>query len=384
MKSLIRVAMLVMICLFTMPVFAQDDPIDPDAELTEVFTNADGDITVNYLAGMSITESNYQIFLEFDELSNDYISIATPRAIEFFDIPADTLQTLSESVYNTFIDTIEGMPSYEEALGEVTVGDYEALTITLEGSGVKVVAYIFALDADSTDFFVAILITTETVFTVDIETAIMERIIQTIVVNDVLVAEVTPSPFVEVTPEPLTVVTPEPEFEFVERPAPIEAIEAVELPQTVTLKDGILTVSLPESWVTDGDDMVATTEATFALFDGDDVVPVGDAVLQFSTPTNIKTSPITDINVVSVIEYLQIQLENDLPVYEYSGLPFVAYYMPLDTDRAPENAFFILVKIGEEPDDILGVSGISGDFDADEATLLAIIGSVLYDAELDV
>lgn len=387
MKLFARIAMLVMILLLAMPIFAQDEdiiPIDPDGELTETFTNADGDISVSYLAGMGVRESDYQIFMDFDLASNDSIIIATPRAIEFFDIPADTIEILSQSVYDTFANFIQESRPLEELVGEATVGDYVATTIAMEGrNGVKVVAYIFAVDAASPEFFVATLISAEFVFAVDVETAILERIIESLVINEDVSAEATPSPFIEITPE----VTPEAVMsavEFVARPAPLEAFEAVELPQSVTLRDGISTINLPESWVTDGDDMVATNEATLLLFDGAVVVPVGDVVLQFGTPKNIKSAPLPEYNLVTVIEFLQSLTETNLPVYEYTDLPFVAYYMPLESDLVPENAFFIFVKIGEEADDILIVSGISGDFDADEATILAIIGSLVYDAALDV
>jgi hypothetical protein len=86
--------------------------------------------------------------------------------------------------------------------------------------------------------------------------------------------------------------------------------------------------------------------------------------------------PLVDTTPLAVIDNLQAFFETDEPISRYDDWDKEAYYVPLESRMTPPNAFLIVVELDEGV--MVALLGITGDFDANEAVILAIVNSLEY------
>ena len=371
MRLLTRFALLIALLIVAVPTFAQEDvTIDPTGEFTEVYVYEN--ITVNYPAGMVVSDTDFQITLDFDGNRTDYIIIATPEAFDYFGIASDTFEIASESVFTTFSGSVASEVTYEDTVIEVSIAGLPATYFELETEptiGYKIFAYTFMVgDA----IYAVTLITSEAVLPAEDELVVLEGVIGSMTIDGVAIADI------EAVPQPD--ITAEATEELVTggiREVPAGASDVL-LTQEIVAGDGELVFSLPEGWVYDEERIIfSNSEDALDAIDGGIEIGETDVTLQLISPSRMGELGVPEVTIDSVMTVILLQFP-DAVIYEYEELG--AYYVTITGEGVPTGAFFFMWNITENPEDVALVVGVAGDYDASEAEILAILGSVVYTA----
>lgn len=380
MRLITRLMFIALMLSLTIPAFAQDETdFDPEADFTNTYTYQN--ITLNHPDVVILSDNNFQITLAFDEAFSDYITIAIPQAFDYFGIPNDDILVASQAVFENFAVGFNDNTTYEEA---VTVIEFAGLdevytfSLNLEVN-LTVYAYTFAIGED---IFAATLITQEAIFPADVELRVLERVIESMVIDGDFTdpfsgnAEPTPDVFAEITPDPIAEITPEATSEVAEtRPAPEET--EIERASEITLYEGEITVTIPNTWVVVEENYtVATSNAASEAVFGDIDLADGEIALQIISPSRMEELILDETSIITVSEALASQFS--APVYTYEGLPYEAYLVFVSGIGVPEGAFFIVFQAGEAVADVGVVIGVTPDYDSVEGLIIAIINTIIY------
>lgn len=380
MRLITRLLCVVMLFALVIPAFAQEETdFDPEADFTNTYTFEN--ITLSYPDGMTVSDSNSQITLAFDDIFSDYITIAPPQAFAYFGIPNDTLEIASQAVFDTFITSFEDTRTFEEAVSMIEFAGYEDVyTFSIETPEIKIFAYTVMIGEE---IFVLTLITQEAVLPADVEIRVLERVLESLLVSEVSeIAEATPDLLAEATPDvvdPLAESTAEATAEagaFETRTAVID--EDIELTQDISFYADEITLSVPSDWVSVSEEfIVASSEsATDALF-GNVPLAEGEIALQIITPTRMGELGLDEVTILIVTTTLQSQFP-DSTIFAYEGLPYEAYLIPVSGIGVPEGAFFLTFKVGDNPEDVAVIIGATLDYDAAESQIIAIMNGIVY------
>ncbi|MCL4253569.1 MAG: hypothetical protein KJ043_07310 [Anaerolineae bacterium] len=377
MRLITRLLLVMMLIALTVPALAQEETdFDPEADFTNTYTYQN--ISLAYPDVLTPSDNNFQITLAFDDTFSDYITIATPQAFEYFEISNDDLETASQAVFETFIASFEDTRTYEEAVTVVEFAGYENVhTFIIEADGLQIHAYTFMIGED---IFAVTLITQEAAFPADVEIRVLERVIESMLVDELAVtAEATADIFAEATPDvvdPLTEITPSPVITMQPRTAP-EPTE-IELASEITLYEGAITLTIPNTWVVVEEDYtLATSNAAAEAVFGDVALDEGEIALQVISPERMSELGLEEITILSVTINLQSQFP-DMVIYAYDGLPYKAYFIPVTGIGVPDGAFFFTFQLGENPEDVGVIIGVTPDYDSAEALIIAIVNTIVY------
>lgn len=358
------VLLTVLICVGVTPIVAQgDSDFDPEAEFTTTYTFEN--ITFQYPDFMIASDHDYQITLAFDSGYRDYITIATPQAFIYYGIPNRTLEIAAQAVFDSFARAFSDDRPFDQANTRIAFAELtDVYAFTIEADNLSIFVYTFQMDGA---IFAASLITQQMAFPAAVEVRVLERIIASMVIQ---------TPDAEATPE----ATP-----FVEgiptRTAPtVTADDAIVLAQPVILYDGAISLSIPETWFTDGEITVATSQSIRSAIQDLSQLADGDVVLQIIHPRRLGELRLFDITIHTVAEALVNQFPNTA-IYAYDDLAYDAYVLFVQIPDVTDTPFFFLRQAGENPDDVVVVVGLTPDYDAVEALILAIVDSIQYTEE---
>jgi hypothetical protein len=375
----IRLTLFTLIFILTIPLFAQST--DPTADLDETYTL--GTLTLRYPTGMAVADDGYQIFLVFDPEASDYINLATPESFDYFGVDRSTLDIATQNVYQAYADATGITTRFADAVTQTTIGGYEAYTFTITAGGFTIVAFAFSLNDAP---YVITLFSQESVMPIEDELLIMTRIVESMVITDIP-AEAT-SVFTEVTPDLDALaaeITPEADQRIMRfmppRDIPAGASDVV-LNQEVAFMDGEIVFAIPDTWTVDEAlTLVGDADRLLPVLNGVEEIGADELVLQFLSPSRIAQLNLEVINRDSVLTNIS---ENFADVMVYTYDDWATYYMPVVGQGIPRGAFFMIIQIGEAEADVLVIVGVADDFDEAEATIIAIVNSMIYTPRAEV
>ena len=372
MRLITRLLLVMMLFALTIPAFAQDEAdFDPEADFTNTYTYQN--ITLNHPDVVILSDNNFQITLAFNPQFSDYITIAPPQAFEYFGIPNDDLLIASQAVFENFAVGFNDTTPYEEAVTVIEFAGIEevyAFSLTLDVT-LTVYAYTFAI---GDNIFAATLITQEAIFPADVELRVLERVIESMVIDEDFIdpfsgnAEPTADVFAEITPEATSEISET-------RPAPEET--EIERASEIILYEGEITVTIPNIWVVVEENYTVATSnvASEAVF-GDVDLEEGDIALQIISPSRMSELGLGEVTMLTVTESLAGQFL--APIYAYEGLAYEAYFVPVSGIGVPEGAFFIVFQLGEAVADVGVIIGVTPDYDSAEGLIIAIVNTIIY------
>jgi hypothetical protein len=340
-----RFLIIISVLLVMMPIVAQETPIDPDGELDETYTL--GNVTINYPTGMFVAGNPNAVTFGFDDRGEERISFSTPAQLARDGFVMDDIDTIARSWFEALAPIFLDERTFEE-VGMLTIlAGHPAVTFDLiptnEDYPKRAVAYVF--DVDGT-IFGALLISEEFSFPLDVQHALMIRMMESITIDGEPIYE----PLVRTAPE-----------------------DRVTLGQPVSTEN--LTYLLPEEWVFAEDEVYfGTSESAIAVARDDadtlDAGELGGGI--FVTPRLIEGRQLLTTS------YYAYNFADDyeVDVYIYEGLGTEAYYIALPEGNSimPSGVSVVIWEISEAYVGMMIVA--TDDFDAQETAILSIIESV--------
>ncbi|MCU0481485.1 MAG: hypothetical protein MUE54_09765 [Anaerolineae bacterium] len=345
-----KVLMMVLVFgwMMVMPLSAQtEDATETPDEYTQTYI--DGNILIYYPPDMTASTEADGIYLDFG--LGSFINILTLS--DFGQAQAGDLYDEAKELY----DQLPDAPPIEVGLESRTLGEYPAYYFTYEMPSVAFYAYIFEINQT---VLATIFVTMKSDPQIEARIAIMEGIIERMVVGEA-VAEMTPEP-----------------REMLSRVVPLDEIAEIELVIPFISQDETIMASLPADWLINvPSNLIASNQTMLDSFaDITQVAGDEDIAIQMITPSDVLNMPLVDTTPLAVIDNLQAFFETDEPISRYDDWDKEAYYVPLESRMTPPNAFLIVVELDEGV--MVALLGITGDFDANEAVILAIVNSLEY------
>jgi hypothetical protein len=359
-----RTILFILICLVAFPTIAQEQT--PPAPFPQTYTL--GNLAIQYPEGMVASDDGTQIMFDIGDNSTDIIFLYTPAALEALEIPTDDIDDASDAFTNVIRDTYINPPnSYVSNASETTFLGRDAYLHEVKSGNLVMYGYLFDVDGA---FYAIMLITTNAVSPIEEQRAVLEDMAQTITLDDQsIIAEI-------ILPTPLT------NDDILSRELPTTDIA---LTQTVLLFKNYpdsIAVSIPQTW--------SLREVEGSLFSNTDFLEIymselldytftaDDVILQFFLPSILTSIQFDTRDPLALIN--EMALNNDMPivaVYYYDDAPMPTYYFPLTGKNFPIGAFIILRQLPDIQDWLL-IFGVAGDYDAQEALILAILDSLVY------
>lgn len=369
--------MVAMLLVALMPVSAQSEvDIDGDLVLTAFVEN----IIVFYPENMYRLdiEDKEVVRLAFNEAGTDVISIFTTSRLTALGVDQSALVTVATGLYDLGYEGIGAdSPRTSEFVEFMVGGIFPAYFVEASNETTYFAAEIISVFGD----YYVLSLTTENQsgLTAADQLYLMGRIRDAMMVDD-MVLGVSDMPSEFPTPD-VSALVAELQAKLQTRPLPIEARE---LTQIVTNAEGTLRVSLPASWIamTDFAFMVSTSQETLDKFNDISIIYEPEEIsLQFVTSDLLGFFGVDIPDALTTIALLNFQFENDADVFQYEALNeegFSIYYTPLTSEFVPKGAFVMVVETGSTPAEQVIIVGVTGDFELNEATLIAIANSLGY------
>lgn len=328
-------------------------PPPPDnTRLTEDMT-AFG-VTVYYPNTMS-ADFGSEIFLYFEDGSDDIITITPPEALDdYWSIPQSDLHTMSNAFYDQLRENLPRATVRTDGVVSVIIGDYPAGFFILgEDNIYTLIAYMFETPIG--------------IFSATLETSETDPLPKTEVLYAIIKAMNLYPDVPSLSASLLPRLAPTPDVRMGER---------------VTSLDEQITYQMPFGWVRDSAstqaDLIGDSQATLdSLNNGFVVPPDGMAVgmVAFDMLDDLGLSATTPY---AVLEELQTVLMSNTqpyhPMWRYTNLPYAAYVQQLGTNIF-EHGYVIAMYIPNS-DEMMILFVFTQDFDRDEQRLIAIMNSV--------
>lgn len=322
-------------------------------------------------------EDKEAVRLAFNEAGTDYISIFTTSRLTTLGIDQSALITVATGLYNLAYDGIGADSPRPTEFDDYIVGDiFPAIFIEASNDTSYFAAEIISVFGK----YYVLSLTTEnqTGLSPADQLYLMGRIRDNMMVDDMVLGNSGMSS--SDTPD-MTDIVADLQAKMQTRPLPLDRPEVT---QVITNTEGTLSVTIPADWATMTEFalMASTSQETLEQFnDIDYAYAPEDISVQFVTfdLLSVFGMPITDA--MNVLALLTMQFENDADVFQYETVnegDRLIYYTPLTREFVPKGAFVLVVETGSTPEEIAVIIGVTGDFDLNEPTLIAIANSLTY------
>lgn len=357
-----RIALFMFICLFIIPIIAQEET--PPAPFTERYTL--DNLTIQYPSELVVSDDGAQIVFDFDGTGTDIIILYTPTALEALKLPADSLDSASD-MFMEFLRTTYISPSdgYASNSSETTFLGHDAYLFEVD-SVKDMYGYLFEVDGV---YYALMLVTTGTVSSLEEQSAILEQMGATLMLDEVsIVVEITPPTILseaDILPRDLPQTNPD-----------------ILLSQVVALHGDTVMVNIPENWeVSIERGSVFTNSALMdAVNEGDTTYPfeADDVLIQMMSPLDVHfmIDPFTPLTLANML----IDLNEGtiaITIYEYANVPAPTYYLAVSGENIPQETFLLVQNIPDSEDWMMFI-GVAGNYEAQEALILAIMDTVVY------
>lgn len=357
-----RIALFMFICLFIIPIIAQEET--PPAPFTERYTL--DNLTIQYPSEVVVSDDGAQIVFDFDGTGTDIIILYTPTALEALKLPADSLDSSSD-MFMEFLRTTYISPSdgYASNSSETTFLGHDAYLFEVD-SVKDMYGYLFEVDGV---YYALMLVTTGTVSSLEEQSAILEQMGATLMLDEVsIVVEITPPAILseaDILPRDLPQTNPD-----------------ILLSQVVALHGDTVMVNIPENWeVSIERGSVFTNSALMdAVNEGDTTYPfeADDVLIQMMSPLDVHfmIDPFTPLALANMLVDLN-EGTIAITIYEYADAPAPTYYLAVSGENIPQETFLLVQNIPDSEDWMMFI-GVAGNYEAQEALTLAIMDTVVY------